>query len=254
MHILSTLNTSVFQTDSHWGTRSCSDFCTLAFCLSPDSCSWLTWIELKPWLSFMLEEFCSFDPERGRRSSARRQDALPLTSVQGIKEAVLHCAGGVHVSMWKLRSEIGHGFGGLVGEQREDTDVDWSSAFWGTVLQVPLSALNLKLLSDRWLVNNWLLSSLLNAAFLGLRKLIGKRCKGKKQDCFGSNSGIVFNPLKVNVCSHLKIVVRKKEEWMEGGPLSQRVGGWVELSLLRFLFPQQARRFFFLSLFFSRSY
>lgn len=77
MHILSTLNTSVFQTVSHWGTRRYSDFCTLAFCLSPDSCSWLTWIGLKPWLSFMLEEFCSFDPERGRRSSARRQDALP---------------------------------------------------------------------------------------------------------------------------------------------------------------------------------
>lgn len=45
----------------------------------------------------------------------------------------------------------------------------------------PPSALNLRLLSDKCLVNNRLLSSLLNAVFIGLKKLAGKRCKGKSK-------------------------------------------------------------------------
>jgi hypothetical protein len=69
-------------------------------------------------------------------------------------------------------------------------------------------------------VNNQLLS-LLKAVFIGLKELIRKRFKGKR------NPGIVFNPLKAHMCaktcSHLKIVVRQEEE---GDPLSQRVGGW----------------------------
>lgn len=71
----------------------------------------------------------------------------------------------------------------LLGEQGEDLDAGRGFGFWGTDLQVPPPlALNLRLLSDRGSVNNWLLSSLLNAAvFIGLKKLAGKRCKGKRR-------------------------------------------------------------------------
>lgn len=74
---------------------------------------------------------------------------------------------------------------------------------------MPPLALNLKLLSDRCLVNNQLLSSLLTAVFIGLGELIRKRFKVK------SNSGIVFNPLKAHMCakacSNLRIAVKQEE-------------------------------------------
>lgn len=139
-------------------------------------------MELTSWLSFLLEEFLSFDLERGRRSSAKartlslhlcklsknRVTAVPAASMFLFENPLLGWPW-IWCARRESRGRILMQVEALLSERRFSRSPP------------PPLALNLRLLSDRCLVNNRLLSSLLNAVFIGLKKLAGKRCKGKSR-------------------------------------------------------------------------